>query len=107
MNVVNHYGVNCRFGTQGGVKMATVRQPASTIYLSDVCNGGPGWFRAFVNTSTGCPAYQETHNGGNNTSYADGHAKWLQGMKSFAPSQASFNAYLPWEPTSDTVLAGY
>ena len=107
-NIVNNYGINCRFGTgqSGAPKMSAVRQPASTIYISDVCNGGPGWFRSWV-AAGGCPSYVETHNGGNNTTYADGHAKWLGGRKSFAPDQTTYNSMLPWEPTSDTLASGY
>jgi prepilin-type N-terminal cleavage/methylation domain-containing protein/prepilin-type processing-associated H-X9-DG protein len=108
MNVINNYGVNCNFGTSGGIKMADVRQPASLIYLSDICNGGPGWSRLFIDPANlGCPAYSEAHNGGNNTTYADGHAKWLQGTKGFAPSKAVYNGNLPWAVGSDTMASGY
>lgn len=110
MNVVNNYGINCRFGTSGGVKMSTMTAPANVYYMCEPNNGGPGWWRGFLGANSTCAAnayYRETHNGGNNFGYADGHVKWIQGAKAFAPTAAEWNAYMPWTPTAATTLAGY
>ena len=91
--------------------MADVRQPANTLYLCEANNTGSGWWRGFLGTNATCTTvdsyYRETHNGGNNFGYADGHAKWIQGRKAFAPSKAAYDAYLPWSYNTDNVLGGY
>ncbi len=84
--------------------------PAQAIYFAEPFNSGGGWWRAITDvTGTTCTAsyYREVHNSGINVSYADGHVKWLQSNRAFAPQKTQYTTYLPWYPLTQNVLAGY
>ena len=106
------YGINCRPASHGGISMSRIPRPAEVFYV--VCartsdSGGCYW-RGFRAANATCPEdhhYREVHNGGINISHADGSAKWYASQRAYAPSFAEYNAYVPWQPHSDTRMPGY
>ena len=108
MQVSSNYGINCRFGTSGGIKMGTIAMPAQIYYVACGLNAGGGWWRGFkppFNTCTGT-YYREVHNGGINIGMVDGHAKWIKSDVAFADLKTDWDNYGPWSPTATVMCAG-
>ena len=110
MSIPNTYGINCRFGTSGGRKLAVIPRPAEAFYVVDGRNAGGGWWRGFRAANGSCSQdqyYREIHNGGLNIGLVDGHAKWYSSAKAFAPLVSDWTTYLPWDWDSDVVKPGW
>ncbi len=106
----NNYGINCRFGTDGGFAMVNMPRPAEVIYMACGLNYGGGWWRAFLPAYGGCRAtryYREIHNGGLNVGFADGHVKWASSSRLFAKTMSDWQTKLPWHPQSETPGPGW
>jgi len=67
--------------TQGpmytGVKLATVRSPANTAFMSD-SPASNIWLSYPVDTDWAGVLWAKRHNGGDNFGFVDGHAKWVK-----------------------------
>lgn len=108
MAVPNSYGINCRFGTAGGIMPINVYHPAVTFYICDYLNAGGGWSRLFVAPYGSCGSYyREAHNGGLNIGHVDGHAKWYSSNRAFAPTRTEYVTYQPWQPNTNNFMPGY
>jgi len=116
MNIQCNYGINCNFGTSGGVKLGNVVMPAQIYYLCCGMNAGGGWWRGFKEAHGSCAGYvpgvsagyyREIHNEGINIGMADGHAKWVKSSLAFANLFNDWNTYGPWQDTATTMAPGY
>jgi prepilin-type N-terminal cleavage/methylation domain-containing protein/prepilin-type processing-associated H-X9-DG protein len=106
--IPNNYGLNCRFGQNGGFKLSTCVMP-SQIYYVACGSSGWGWWRGFKVANSTCAAnayYREIHNGGINIGMLDGHAKWVQSPVAFADSWSDYTTLGPWTPTATAMAAG-
>jgi len=83
-----HYAVNQVFGytTFNAVTIASLERPADIVFSIDAdASGGNFTTRPFWWTYLRPAGYYQPadrHNGGNNISFADGHAKWLSAKES-------------------------
>jgi prepilin-type processing-associated H-X9-DG protein len=110
LNIVTNYGVNCRWGTAGGVPLATIKMPSRVFYIIDACNAGGGWWRGFRPANGSCTAdqyYREVHSGGQNIAFGDGHSESHPSRRVYANTMTDWGSYVPWEETSSTVAAGW
>ncbi len=84
----NAYGNNA---ATRGIPDSTIRYPAELCVFGDgrhwdINSGNQGWVHAYANVCTaGCTTANRIdsnarHNGGSNTAFADGHAKWLNAV---------------------------
>jgi prepilin-type N-terminal cleavage/methylation domain-containing protein/prepilin-type processing-associated H-X9-DG protein len=107
--VPTNYGINCKFGTQGGIKLGNIVMPSQIYYVCCGANA-QAWWRGFkcVNCSSSVANqyYREVHNGGINIGMADGHAKWVKSSVAFADILTDWNNNGPWQPAATTMAAG-
>jgi len=108
--LASNYGLNCRWGQNGGMPTARLTAPSSTFYLVDTCNGGAGFWRGFLSANSSCAAgayYREVHNGGLNIAMGDGHSESHKSSRVFAATTGIWGGYLPWNPTSTARASGW
>ena len=105
----NSYGMNCRWGTNGGVMFTRVPYPAMAFYVVDALTSGGGWWRGFRTPYSTCGSYyQERHNKGLNIGMSDGHVGWFPSSRAYAPTRlGEYDVYAPWLPTTRNVYPGW
>ncbi len=110
MALASNYGLNCRWGQNGGMALARVIAPSSTFYIVDSCNGGAGFWRGFLAANGTCAArayYREVHNAGQNIAMGDGHSESHKSARVYADTTALWTGFLPWNPTSTARASGW
>ncbi len=105
-----NYGVNCAWGSSGGVPLSSFTAPSKTIYIVDSNNAGGGWWRAFRGANGSCAAdnyYKMWHGDRVNIAFADGHAESVPALRAYASTKSDSDNYLPWKPTKTAVISGW
>jgi prepilin-type N-terminal cleavage/methylation domain-containing protein/prepilin-type processing-associated H-X9-DG protein len=109
LGLASNYGLNCKWGTSGGLPMARILAPSAAMCIVDVCHSG-GFWRGFRSASGACVAqqyYKEVHNGGVNIAMGDGHSEGIKSVRAYADLRSTWDSYLPWNPTVSVRASGW